>query len=191
MIILLTLTCMFTSLYLLFVLVLIILLVYYLHHIWACYSCFYSFWSSYSHLACVWTWMIYLHSVWLLVAWLLLSHVITCCLSCGLHIYPLTSNPLVSIIHFSFGSYICKCEALCVIVSLTELVVRSRVKRRAIDVWEHFGGGWHTDADWSPIFEDLYIPELGFMDNCVIGVFLFLLYLHRIFRCTHTTHYAL
>ena len=57
------------------------LFVYYLHHIWACYSCFYSFWSSYSHLACVWTWMIYLHSIWLLVAWLLLSRVITCCLS--------------------------------------------------------------------------------------------------------------
>ena len=44
------------------------------------------------------------------------------------------------------------------IVSLTELVVRSRVKRRAIDVWEHFGGGRHIDADWSPIFEDLYSP---------------------------------
>ena len=42
-----------------------------------------------------------------------------------------------------------------------------------IYVWEHFGGGQHTDADWSPIFKDLYIPELGFMDNCVTGVFLF------------------
>ena len=61
------------------------------------------------------------------------------------------------------------------IVSLTELVVRSRVKRRAIDVWEHFGGGRHIDADWSPIFEDLYSLKLGFMDICVTSVFLFLL----------------
>ena len=92
---------------------------------------------------------------------------------CGSHIYPLTSNPLVLVIHFSFGSYICKCEALCVIVSLIELVVRSRVKQRAIDVWEHFGGGWHIDTDWSPIFEDLYSSELDFMDICVTSVFIF------------------
>ena len=44
-----------------------------------------------------------------------------------------------------------------------------------IDVWEHFGGGGHTDADWSPIFEDLYNLKLGFMDICVTSVFLFLL----------------
>ena len=42
-----------------------------------------------------------------------------------------------------------------------------------IDVWEHSGGGRHVDANWSPIFEDLYSPELGFMDICVISVFLF------------------
>ena len=60
-----------------------------------------------------------------------------------------------------------------------------------IDVWEHSGGGRHIDTDWSSIFEDLYSLELGFMDICVISVFLFLLQLHRIFGCTHTTHYAL
>ncbi|RVW15701.1 hypothetical protein CK203_075322 [Vitis vinifera] len=30
-----------------------------------------------------------------------------------------------------------------------------------IDVWEHSGGDRHIDADWSPIIEDLYSPELG------------------------------
>ena len=60
-----------------------------------------------------------------------------------------------------------------------------------IDVWEHSGGNRHTDADWSPIFEDLYSLELGFMDICVTKVFLFLFQLHIIFGCTHTTHYAL
>ena len=30
-----------------------------------------------------------------------------------------------------------------------------------IDVWEHYKGGQHIDADWSPIFEDLYSPKLG------------------------------
>ena len=44
-----------------------------------------------------------------------------------------------------------------------------------IYVWEHFGGGRHTNADWSPIFEDLYSLELGFMDIYVTSVFLFLL----------------
>ena len=44
-----------------------------------------------------------------------------------------------------------------------------------IDVWEHSRGGEHTDADWRPIFEDLYSPELDFMDICVTSVFLFLL----------------
>ena len=42
-----------------------------------------------------------------------------------------------------------------------------------IDVWEHSGGGQHVDANWSPIFEDLYSPKLSFMDICVISVFLF------------------
>ena len=44
-----------------------------------------------------------------------------------------------------------------------------------IDVWEHFLGGRHIDADWSLIFEDLYSPKLGFMDICVTNVFHFLL----------------
>ncbi|RVW80564.1 hypothetical protein CK203_051272 [Vitis vinifera] len=35
-----------------------------------------------------------------------------------------------------------------------------------IDVWEHSGGDRYIDADWSPIIEDLYSPELGFMDVC-------------------------
>ncbi|KAL6312500.1 hypothetical protein AAG906_001798 [Vitis piasezkii] len=51
---------------------------------------------------------------------------------CGTHIYPLTSNSLDSGLDTGY-----------------------------IDVWEHFGGGRHVDADWSPIFEDLYSPELG------------------------------
>ena len=44
-----------------------------------------------------------------------------------------------------------------------------------IYVWEYSGGGGHTDVDWSPIFEDLYSLELGFMDICVTSVFHFLL----------------
>ncbi|KAL6325037.1 hypothetical protein AAG906_022127 [Vitis piasezkii] len=43
---------------------------------------------------------------------------------------------------FHFGSHFCKCEALC---------------------------DRHIDVDWSPIIEDLYKPELGFMDICVTG----------------------
>ena len=31
-----------------------------------------------------------------------------------------------------------------------------------IYVWEHFRGGRHIDATWSPIFEDLYNLELDF-----------------------------
>ncbi|RVW39438.1 hypothetical protein CK203_106566 [Vitis vinifera] len=31
-----------------------------------------------------------------------------------------------------------------------------------IDVREHSGGDRHIDADWSPIIEDLYSPELEF-----------------------------
>ena len=44
-----------------------------------------------------------------------------------------------------------------------------------INVWEHSEGGGHIDAGWSPIFEDLYSLELGFMDICVTSVFPFLL----------------
>ena len=39
------------------------------------------------------------------------------------------------------------------------------------DIWEHSGGSQHIDADWSSIFEDLYSPELGFMDICAASVF--------------------
>ena len=42
-----------------------------------------------------------------------------------------------------------------------------------IYVWEHFGDGRHIDVDWGPIFEDLYSPELGFMDIGVTSVFPF------------------
>ena len=44
-----------------------------------------------------------------------------------------------------------------------------------IDVWEHSGGSQHTDANWSPIFEDLYSPDLGFMDICATNMFPLLL----------------
>ena len=43
-----------------------------------------------------------------------------------------------------------------------------------VDVWKHYGGGWHTNVDWRPIFEYLYSLELGFMDICVTIVFIFL-----------------
>ena len=39
-----------------------------------------------------------------------------------------------------------------------------------IDVWEH-SGERHTDVGRSPIIEDLYSPELGFMDICATSVF--------------------
>ena len=42
-----------------------------------------------------------------------------------------------------------------------------------IDVWEHSGGVGHIDADQSPIFEDLYSLELGFMDIYVTSVCVF------------------
>ena len=41
------------------------------------------------------------------------------------------------------------------------------------DVWEHSGGERHFDVGRSPIIEDLYSPELGFMDICVASVFPF------------------
>ena len=40
-----------------------------------------------------------------------------------------------------------------------------------IDVREHSGEDRHVDADWSLIIEDLYSPELGFMDICVTNMF--------------------
>ena len=39
------------------------------------------------------------------------------------------------------------------------------------DVWEHPGGEQRIDVDWSPIIEDLYNPELGFMDIYAASVF--------------------
>ena len=40
-----------------------------------------------------------------------------------------------------------------------------------IDARENSGGDRHTDVGRSPIIEDLYSPELGFMDICVASVF--------------------
>ena len=40
-----------------------------------------------------------------------------------------------------------------------------------INVREHSKGDQHIDVDWSPIIEDLYSLELGFMDICVTNVF--------------------
>ena len=37
-----------------------------------------------------------------------------------------------------------------------------------------------TVVDWSPIIEDLYSPELGFMDICATSVFHLLLQLLRV-----------
>ena len=42
-----------------------------------------------------------------------------------------------------------------------------------INAREHSGGDQHTDVGRSPIIEDLYCPELGFMDICVASVFPF------------------
>ena len=116
MIILLTLTRMLILLYILFVLVLIILLVYYLDHIWAGYPFFYSFWLSYSHLACVWTWMIYRRSVWLPVAWMLFSCVFSWlfvyvgCISIPLPpILWFVSFPSFQFLHFQVWDLVCAC----------------------------------------------------------------------------------
>ena len=62
----------------------------------ACYLCCYSFWLSYSHLACVWTWMIYKRFVWLPVAWMLFS-----CVFAWLFVYVgCISIPLPPILWF-------------------------------------------------------------------------------------------
>ena len=39
------------------------------------------------------------------------------------------------------------------------------------DVWKHSIVERHIVVDWSPIIEDLYSPELGFMDICAASVF--------------------
>ena len=41
------------------------------------------------------------------------------------------------------------------------------------NVWEYSGGERHVDVDWSPIIEDLYSPELDFMDSRATSVFSF------------------
>ena len=51
-------------------------------------------------MACMWTWVIYLYFAWLYVAWLSSSMWSYVIFPCGSHIYPITSNPLVSIISF-------------------------------------------------------------------------------------------
>ena len=43
------------------------------------------------------------------------------------------------------------------------------------DVWEYSGEKRHVGADWSPIIEDLYSLELGFMDSRATSVFPLLL----------------
>ena len=88
--------------------------------------CCYSSWLSYSRLACVQTWMIYLHPTWLFVAWLLFSCVFVCYLFVWVAYLSLYLQPSGFGHFLHFSSYFCKCEALCVFVSLTELVVRSR-----------------------------------------------------------------
>ena len=40
-----------------------------------------------------------------------------------------------------------------------------------IDAREHSGGERHFDVNWSPIIEDLYSPEIGFMDIYEASVF--------------------
>ena len=67
-------------------------------------------WSSLSMLSlsqfilivitCMWTWAIYLYFAWLYVAWLPSSVWLHVACPCGPHIYPFTSNPLVSVIYF-------------------------------------------------------------------------------------------
>ena len=67
-------------------------------------------WSSLSMLSlsqfilivitCMWTWVIYLYFAWLYVAWLPSSVWLYVACLCESYIYPLTSNPLVSVISF-------------------------------------------------------------------------------------------
>ena len=80
-----------------------------------------------SRLACVWTWMIYLHFAWLPVAWLLFFYVISCFLSVWIAHLSFYLQPFGFDHFLHFGSYFGKCEALCVLVFLTELEVKSRV----------------------------------------------------------------
>ena len=60
-----------------------------------------------------------------------------------------------------------------------------------IYVWEHSGEGRHIDADWSLIFEDLYSPELGFMDICVTNVFFFFFFFLASYDFRKHPHHSL
>ena len=73
-------------------------------------------WLSYSRLACVWTWMIYLRSTWLPVAWLFFSYVFASCLSIWVSYLSSYLQPSGFGHFLHFGSYFCRCEALCVLV---------------------------------------------------------------------------
>ena len=100
MIILLSLTCIFSFFYISFILVwLILYIVYYLVYLNILFILvIYLSWLSYSCLACVYIWVMYLLFAWLLGSWLLFFRVSAwvACL-CGTDIYPLTSNSLVSV----------------------------------------------------------------------------------------------
>ena len=88
---------------------------------------------------------------------------------------PFTSNSLGLGHSFKSDSHYCKCEALYVLVTLTEPEIRGRVWRAISMFGSKMGRGRYIDANWSPIFEDLYSLELGFTDIYVTSVFLFLL----------------
>ncbi|KAL6350423.1 hypothetical protein AAG906_004374 [Vitis piasezkii] len=79
--------------------------------------------------------------------------VLLCVIACCLSVWVAHLSPYLQPFGFGHflhsGSHFCKCETL-----------------YYIDVWEHFGGDRHIDVDWSLIIEDLYSPELGFMDIC-------------------------
>ena len=78
-------------------------------------------------IAYVWTWMVYMCFAWLLVAWPSFFYVIACFLFVWVaHLSPYLQPSGIGLF-FIFGSYICKCEALCVLVYPTELDVRGRV----------------------------------------------------------------
>ena len=66
----------------------------------ACYLCCYSFWLSYSRLAYVWTWVIYLYFSWLLGAWLLFFCVFSRCLSMWITYLSLYLQP------YGFGHFL-------------------------------------------------------------------------------------
>ena len=95
-----------------------------------------------------------LSSAWLHVA----------CL-CELHFYPPTSNSLHLGQTLHSGPHYCKCDAFCVLVLWPS---------QRLGVGSSNGLYRCTRAFWrSSIIQDLYSPELGFMDICVANVFSF------------------